>query len=66
MIFDKLVFKEGSKYYIDTNNSNSECDIYVGDNIKFSYNNEKFFAKVINSIDNVYELYIIEKYGTKN
>jgi hypothetical protein len=59
MMFDKLVFKKNSKYYIDINNIDFDCPIYKGDNIKFIYDGKILYAKVINKIDNIYELSII-------
>ena len=59
MMFDKFVFIENSKYYIDMNTCDFDCPIYKGDNIKFLYNGKTLYAKVINDIDNVYELSII-------
>ena len=59
MIFDNLVFKENGKFYIDLNHSEVDVFLHKGDNIKFSYEGKKFFAEVINIIDNVCELCII-------
>jgi hypothetical protein len=59
MIFDKYVFKENERFYIDLNDSISEIYLDVGDNIKFSYENIKYFAKVIREVDKIYELCII-------
>lgn len=60
MTFDKFVFEEKGTFYVDLNNSNLGIDLDVGDYIKFSYENQKISAKVINEVDKIYELYIIE------
>jgi hypothetical protein len=59
MMFDKFIFIENSKYYIDMNICDFDCPIYKGDNIKFFHNGKLYYAKVINEIDNIYELCII-------
>jgi hypothetical protein len=60
MIFDKFVFEEKGTFYLDLNNSDVGIDVDVGDYIKFIYDGSKMSAKVINKIDNLYELYILE------
>lgn len=59
MMFDNLIFKQNGKFYINLNNSNLEVVLYKGDNIKFSHDGQKYFAKVIKIVDNVAELHII-------
>ena len=60
MTFDKFVFEEKGTFYVDLNNSNLGIDLDIGDYIKFSYENQKISAKVINEVDKIYELYILE------
>jgi len=60
MIFDKFVFEEKGTFYLDLTNSDVGIDVVVGDCIKFIYEGNKISAKVINKIDNLYELYILE------
>lgn len=60
MIFDKFVFEENGTFYLDLINSDVGIDVDVGDYIKFTYGGNKISAKVINKIDNLYELYILE------
>jgi hypothetical protein len=60
MIFDKFVFEENGTFYLDLINSDVGIDVDVGDYIKFTYEGNKISAKVINKIDNLYELYILE------
>ena len=60
MIFDKFVFEEKGTFYLDLINSDVGIDVDVGDYIKFIYEGIKISAKVINKIDNLYELYILE------
>jgi hypothetical protein len=60
MIFDKFVFEEKGTFYLDLINSDVGIDVDVGDYIKFTYEGNKISAKVINKIDNLYELYILE------
>ena len=59
MMFDNLIFKKDVNFYINLNRIDSEVILYKGDNIKFSQDGKKFFAKVIKIVDNVAELRII-------
>ena len=60
MTFDKFVFEESGTFYIDLNNSDIGIDLEIGDYVKFLYDGQKIFSKVINQVDKVYELYILE------
>lgn len=60
MIFDKFVFQENGKFFMDLNDSNDNIDVEVGDYVKFIYDGQKILSKVVNKVDNVFELHLIE------
>lgn len=61
--FDKFIFKEGSKFYVDLEEYSQENDISleVGDTIKFSYEKKKFIAKIASSKNDVAEVSILKE-----
>jgi hypothetical protein len=62
-MFDNLIFKEDDCFYIDLNES-LDVDVRMGDLIKFSFNKEKYLAKVIEGkykYDKFFELQIVKK-----
>lgn len=60
MIFDKFVFQENGKFFMDLNDSNDNIDVEVGDYVKFIYDEQKILSKVVNKVDKVFELHLIE------
>jgi len=67
-MFDNLIFKEDDCFYIDLNES-LDVDVQVGDLIKFSFNKEKYLAKVIEGkykYDKFFELQIVKKYKNED
>lgn len=63
-MFDNLIFKEDDSFYIDLNES-LDVSVCLGDLIKFSFDREKYLAKVTEGkykYDKFFELQIVKKY----
>lgn len=68
-MFDNLIFKEEDFFYIDLNSESLDVDVCVGDLIKFSFNKEKYLAKVTEEkykYDNFLKLQIVKKIENKD
>jgi hypothetical protein len=60
MIFDKYIFQENGKFFMDLTEFHDNIGVEIGDYIKFTYDGQKILCKVVNKINNTFELYLLE------